>query len=72
MGEKIKILGHGNINNQEIEIELNKPPSKGADQQIHIQTKKGRLEFSKKDFITYSLSVLKSAKKLKNMKEISE
>lgn len=72
MGEKIKTLGKANIKNQDIEIELNEPTSQNGEQQIHIQTKKFRLELSKNDFITYSLSVLKSAKKLKKLKAIDE
>ena len=72
MGEKTKTLARAFINNQEIEIELNNPLSKGKDEQIHIQTKKGRIEFNKRDFVQYAFGLLSAGKKLKAMKEINE
>lgn len=72
MGEKIKTLSKAKINNQNIEIELNHPLSKGSSEQIHIQTDRYRLEFSKKDFIQYAFSILAAGKKLKKIKHIDE
>ena len=70
MGEKIKTLAKGTILGQEIEIELNHPPSERVDQQIHIQSNKFRFEIDKKDYIKYALSVLVAEKNLKNLKDI--
>ncbi len=72
MGEKTKTLAKAFINNQDIEVELNNPLSKGKEEQVHIQTKKGRIEFNKRDFIQYAFAILSAGKKLKNMKEIDE
>lgn len=69
MGEKIKTLSKGNLINSEFEIELNHPPSKGQDYQIHIQSEKFRFEMDKKDYIKYALSVLVAEKNLKNSKK---
>jgi hypothetical protein len=70
MGEKIKILSKGKIQEIEFEIELNHPQSTGQDQQIHIQSDKFRFELGKKDFIKYSLSILVAEKNLKILKDI--
>ena len=72
MGEKIKILGKSVIKNQKIEVELNKPLSKGKDYQIHIQSETNRIEFNKKDFIQYAFSILTAAKHLKKIKNIND
>ena len=68
MGEKIKTLSKGKILNTEFDIELNYPPSKGRDYQIHIQSEKFRFEIDKKDFTKYALSVLVAEKNLKSIK----
>lgn len=70
MGEKIKTLSHGKILNVDFEVELNHPPSKGQDQQIHIQSKQFRLEIDKKDYIKYALSILAAEKNLRVLKDI--
>lgn len=68
MGEKIKTLSKGKILNNDFEIELNHPPSKGRDEQIHIQSEQFRFEIDKKDYIEYALSVLVAEKNLKKLK----
>jgi len=70
MGEKIKILAIGKIQNIDFEIELNHPPSKGFDEQIHIQSKKFRFEIDRKEYLKYALSILVAEKNLKNLKKI--
>ena len=70
MGEKIKILSQGKILNINFEVELNHPPSRGQDKQIHIQSDKFRFEIDKKDYIKYALSVIVAAKNLKTLKGI--
>jgi len=70
MGEKIKTLSKGKILNTEFEIELNYPPRKGQDYQIHIQSDKFRFEIDKKDYLKYALSILTAEKNLKNLKAI--
>ncbi|MCU7835160.1 MAG: hypothetical protein KZQ83_07870 [gamma proteobacterium symbiont of Taylorina sp.] len=70
MGEKIKTLSHGKILNIDFEVELNHPPSKGQDKQIHIQSEQFRFEIDRKDYIKYALSVLVAEKNLKQLKGI--
>ncbi len=70
MGEKIKTLSQGKILNVDYEVELNHPPSKGQDQQIHIQSKQFRMEINRKDYIKYALSILVAEKNLKTLKDI--
>ncbi|MCF7870100.1 MAG: hypothetical protein K9M01_03170 [Candidatus Omnitrophica bacterium] len=70
MGEKIKILSKGKILNEEFEVELNHPLSKGTSQQIHLQSQKFRVELDRKDYLKYGLSVLAAAKKIKMLKRI--
>jgi hypothetical protein len=70
MGEKIKILSKGKILNEEFEVELNHPLSKGKSQQIHLQSQKFRVELDRKDYLKYGLSVLAAAKKIKILKRI--
>ncbi len=70
MGEIIKTLSKGKIQNTNFEIELNHPPSKGQDQHIHIQSDKFRFEIDKKDYIKLALSVLVAEKNLKKIKNI--
>ena len=68
MGEKIKTLSKGKLLDIDFEIELNHPPSRGQDEQIHIQSDKFRFEMDKKDYLKYALSVLVAEKNLKNLK----
>ncbi len=68
MGEKITILEKGKLLNTDFEIELNHPPIKGQDEQIHIQSNKFRFEIDKKDYIKYALSILVAEKNLKKIK----
>ena len=70
MGEIIKKLADGNFLGSEIEIELNHPPAKGQDQQIHIQSDKFRFEMDKKDFIAFATSIMLAKKNLKSLKKI--
>lgn len=70
MGEKIKTLAKNKIVGVNFEIELNHPPNKGLDQQIHIQSESFRFELDKKDFVKYALSILVAGKNLKSLKGI--
>jgi hypothetical protein len=70
MGEKIKILAKGKLLGSDIEIELNRSPSKGCDEQIHLQSKKLRFEIDKKDYIKYALTILVAEKNLRRLKKL--
>ena len=70
MGEKIKSLNSFLHRGTKFEIELNHPPSTGANQQIHIQSENLRFELDKNDFVRFGISILLAAKNLKNIKEI--
>lgn len=70
MGEKIRNLSSGKIQNVDFEIELNYPPVIGNDQQVHIQSDRVRFEMDRKDYIKCALSVLVAEKNLKLLKLI--
>ena len=70
MGEKIKTIAEGKIQDVEFEIELNHPPAKGMNKQIHIQSKAFRMEMDEADFIKYGLSVYLAQRNLKDLKNI--
>lgn len=69
MGEKIRDLSKWNNSNTDYFIELNEPPSIGADYRIHIQSKKFRLDLPQNDYIKYALTVLQAAERLKENKK---
>jgi len=70
LGEKIKILAKGKLFGSNIEIELNRPPSQGCDEQIHLQSEKLRLEIDKKDYIQYALTILFAENNLRRLKKL--
>lgn len=70
MGEIIKTLAKGKLLESNIEIELNHPPARGQDQQIHIQSDKFRYEMDKKDYLKFATSILVASKNLKQSKGI--
>ena len=70
MGEKIKILAKGKLLGSDIEIELNRQPSQGCDEQIHLQSEKFRFEIDKKDYIQYALTILFAEENLRRLKKI--
>ena len=70
MGEKIKSLGHINIQNMSFEVELNHPPSSGTPKQIHIQSKNFRMELDEKEFIQFACAVRLAKEKLERLKKI--
>ena len=70
MGEKIKILAKGKMFDSDIEIELNRPPSQGCDEQIHLQSKTLRFEIDKKDYIQYALTILFAEENLRQLKKL--
>ena len=70
MGEIIKTLAKGKLLESKIEIELNHPPARGQDQQIHIQSDKFRFEMDKSDYLKFATSILVAAKNLKQSKGI--
>lgn len=70
MGEKIKILAKGKLLGSDIEIELNRPPSQGCDEQIHLQSDNLRFEIDKKDYIQYALAILFAEKNLRRLKKL--
>ena len=70
MGEKIKIIATGKLFGSVIEIELNRPPSQGCDEQIHLQSQTMRFEIDKKDFIQYALTILFAEENLRQLKKL--
>ena len=70
MGEKIKTLSKGKIFNSDFEIELNRPPSQGCDEQIHLQSENLRFEIDKKDYIQYALTILFAEENLRQLKKL--
>ena len=72
MGEKIKILASGNLNGNDIEIELNEPVVSFRDKQIHIQSSKARYELEYKDFLRMAFGLCFSAEQLKRVKKIKD
>lgn len=70
MGEKIKILAKGKLFGSNIEIELNRPPSQGCDEQIHLQSENLRFEIDKKDYIQYALTILFAEENLRGLKKL--
>jgi hypothetical protein len=70
MGEKIKILAKGKLFGSNIEIELNRPPSRGCDEQIHLQSENLRFEIDKKDYIQYALTILFAEENLRQLKKL--
>jgi hypothetical protein len=70
MGEKIKTLSKGKFLDNNFEIELNHPASIGQGRQIHIQTKKFRLEMDEKDYLKYAFSILLAEMNLKKLKRL--
>ena len=70
MGEKIKILAKGKLLGSNIEIELNRPPSEGCDERIHLQSESLRFEIDKKDYIKYALTILFAEENLRRLKKI--
>lgn len=70
MGEKINILTKGKMFGSDIEIELNRPPSPGCDEQIHLQSKTFRFEIDKKDYIQYALTILFAEENLRQLKKL--
>ncbi|MBW3020739.1 hypothetical protein KY334_05560 [Candidatus Woesearchaeota archaeon] len=70
MGEKIKTILKGKLFNTNFEIELNHPPFRGLDEQVHIQSDKFRIEIDKNEYLQYAMSVLLARKNLKILKKI--
>lgn len=70
MGEKIKILAKGKLLGSDIEIELNRPPAQGCDEQIHLQSENLRFEIDKKDYIQYALTILFAEENLRQLKKL--
>lgn len=71
MGEKIRTLARGDILGCDLEIELNKAHSKNMPRDIHIQSKKFRLDMNEREYIKLALTVLKAKGQLVKMKGIS-
>jgi hypothetical protein len=70
LGEKLKTLAKGKLCDLDIEIELNRPPSQGCDEQIHLQSKTLRFEIDKKDYIQYALTILFAEENLRQLKKL--
>jgi hypothetical protein len=70
LGEKLKTLAKGKLLGSEIEIELNRPPSQGCDEQIHLQSETLRFEIDKKDYIQYALTILFAEENLRTLKKL--
>jgi len=69
MGEKIKILATGNLNGNDIEVELNEPVVSFRDKQIHIQSSIARYELNYNDYLKMAIGICFSAKQLRRIKK---
>lgn len=69
MGEILKVLSKGVISEDRIVIELNSPASERDRHTIHIQTNRGRVELTIKDFRVLATANITAAMKLKAYKD---
>jgi hypothetical protein len=67
MGEKIIDLGFVKMGDTDYSVELNHP-SGGLQKEVHIQSKKSRIEMTESEFIELSTLILLAAEKLQNYK----
>lgn len=70
MGEIIKILGGIKFNGEDVNVELNKPHSKGQRNSVHLQTSKARFELSDKESVSFICAILSSIERLRELKKL--
>ncbi len=71
MGEKITTLSSGKSEGMDLQIELNHPVTEGACRQVHIQSRRFRMEMDEKNYIKYALAVLAAEKNFRGLKGLS-